>query len=140
MLGAIRNYFGLAAIAGLAFTGAVTAQQSEVIGQAEYLNSCAVCHGLDATGNGQLTEFMNIAVSDLTKIAQKNDGEFPFLQVIHIIDGRSGVRGHGTDMPIWGDRFAADAASEAEGDYSAALAVRGRILSLAYYLESIQAE
>jgi hypothetical protein len=27
------------------------------------------------------------------------------LQVIQIIDGRTGVRGHGSEMPVWGSRY-----------------------------------
>jgi hypothetical protein len=59
------------------------------------------------------------------------------LEVIQIIDGRTGVRAHGGPMPVWGDRFEATAASEA-GDYGAEVMVRGRILALATYLEAIQ--
>jgi hypothetical protein len=40
-------------------------------------------------------------------------------------------------MPVWGDRFKAKSES-AMGEYGAEVAVRGQILSLATYLESIQ--
>ncbi|WP_370458558.1 hypothetical protein [Aliiroseovarius sp. PrR006] len=55
-----------------------------------------------------------------------------------MVDGRSGVMAHGSDMPVWGDQFSADAGSGLERDLSAVYEVRGRILSLVYYLESIQ--
>lgn len=61
----------------------------------------------------------------------------PFLHIIHVIDGRSGVGPHGTLMPIWGERFKVDEIVES-GPYGAEVIVRGRILSLAQYLESIQ--
>ena len=62
---------------------------------------------------------------------------FPILDVLHVIDGRSGTRGHGGTMPFWGQVFS-DQIGESEGQYGSVLEVRGRILSLAKYLESIQ--
>jgi hypothetical protein len=47
------------------------------------------------------------------------------------------VRAHGDSaMPIWGQRFAASAAES--GVYGSELEVRGRLLALVTYLESIQ--
>lgn len=104
----------------------------------ECLTSCAVCHGATGKGEGHFTDLMKTKVPDLTTITQRNDGSFPMLTIIHVIDGRSGMRGHGGEMPIWGDRFTEAAETSTAGDYSAVYTVRGRILSLAYYLESIQ--
>ncbi|MBY6203075.1 cytochrome c [Maritalea mobilis] len=112
--------------------------QSEA-GMLEYQRACASCHGIAAQGNGPLAEFMTVPVPDLTQISLNNDGEFPMLQVIQIIDGRTGVRGHGYPMPVWGDRFSTELAPEI-GEYGAELIVRGRILALATHLESIQEE
>lgn len=128
---------GLAAIsvaAGIALSGAALADEA---GEAEYAANCATCHGAAGMGNGPLAEYMSIEVPDLTTIAQRNDGEFPFLEVIHIVDGRTGLRGHGSNMPVWGDNFSfrPDAM---EGDYSTVLETRGRIVSIVYYIESIQ--
>ncbi len=113
-------------------------------GEAEYMGSCAVCHGDGALGDGPLSKYMTIEVPGLTELAKANDGEFPMLRVIHIIDGRTGLRGHGDarpdsggNMPVWGDQFEAEEA-EMAGVYGAELLVRGRILALAQYLESIQ--
>ena len=39
-------------------------------------------------------------------------------------------------MPVWGDRFSK--AAEHLGPYGAESVLRGRLLSIAYYLESIQ--
>ncbi len=54
-----------------------------------------------------------------------------------IIDGRTGVGPHGSDMPVWGDIFKMHEV-DASADYGAETIVRGRILSLVKYLESIQ--
>ena len=51
-------------------------------------------------------------------------------------DGRTGVRAHGGPMPVYGRIFSAEAADH--GTYSAVMEARGRILSIAYYLESLQ--
>jgi hypothetical protein len=48
------------------------------------------------------------------------------------------MRGHGDEMPIWGTILKTQAAEES-GIYGGAEALaRGRLLSIAYYLESIQ--
>ncbi|MCP5036361.1 MAG: cytochrome c [Rhodobacteraceae bacterium] len=117
---------------------------AESAGHAEYMGSCAVCHGDGALGDGPLSKYMTLEVPELTTLAKANGGEFPMLRVIQVIDGRGGLRGHGDarpdsggNMPVWGDRFAAQE-TEMAGVYGAELLVRGRILALAQYLESIQ--
>src|SRR6056297_1601558 len=90
-----------AALAGLC-AGAAAAQPA---GEAEYMNSCASCHGTAADGNGPLAELMTVQVPPLNGLSAENDGEFPLQDVIMFIDGRSGIRGHGYPMPVWGDRF-----------------------------------
>ena len=106
------------------------------LGKQEYMNNCASCHGESGMGQGPLAELMTVDVPSLTTLAANNDGKFPMLEVIHAIDGRQGTRGHGYPMPVWGDRFTANI-GDAGPDGSEAI-VRGRVLSIAYYLESIQ--
>ena len=108
---------------------------AEEIGEATFQQYCATCHGLDAKGEGPLTELLLEKVPDLTVLTQENDGKFPMLDVIHIVDGRTGVRAHGGPMPVYGRIFSAEAADH--GTYSAVMEARGRILSIAYYLESL---
>ncbi len=59
------------------------------------------------------------------------------LRVLHVIDGRSGLRAHGGSMPTYGQIFMEGAMDEME-NMGAVLETRGRVLSLAMYLESIQ--
>ena len=128
----VLGVFSFAALAAIATTA-----NAEEIGQAEFGNACASCHGESGKGNGYLAGFLSVGLPDLTTLSQRNDGKFPMLDVIHIIDGRTGVRTHGdAGMPVWGDRYKADA--EAAGSYGSETITRGRILSLVYYLESIQ--
>jgi len=107
-------------------------------GKEEYMTACAGCHGESAMGQGPFAEYLNIEVPGLTGLKAANDGEFPFLETLMIVDGRTGVRGHGAGpMPIWGDRFEA-AALDKVGVYGAEMIVRGRLLSLVEYIASIQ--
>ena len=114
------------------------AQEMKVIagGEIEYQSYCAVCHGVDGRGYGIMGKFLTVQPSDLTQLAKKNAGRFPFWQVYRTIDGREEVRGHGTrDMPVWGARFRADAKGDDAGSRSQ---IAGRILSLVFYLQHIQ--
>ncbi len=123
------------AVAGPA--GSALAQDGDV-GKAIYEQYCATCHGLTGEGDGPLTEYMLEKVADLTALSAGNDGTFPMLKVIHIIDGRTGLRGHGGPMPTYGDVFMAESATGTPGDFSNVLETRGRVLSVAQYLETIQ--
>lgn len=113
------------------------ANAQEDPGKTEYMVACAVCHGESGLGNGPFAELMNVEVPGVTGMAAANDGTFPFLETLMIVDGRTGVRGHGGPMPVWGDRYERDALEQA-GVYGAELIVRGRLLALVEYLESIQ--
>ena len=135
MLTTILRTLGLATLLMGFTSSSVSADEP---GKHEFMTYCASCHGTDAMGGGQVSEFMSVAVPDLTTIAQRNDGKFPFLEVVHMVDGRSGVMAHGSQMPVWGDRFTAVLPETMQGDLSGIWKVRGRILSLVYYLESIQ--
>jgi mono/diheme cytochrome c family protein len=135
----MRYISGITALwlAFAALGGGSAAAQSADVGHDIYMQYCATCHGEAFDGRGPLTELMTVQVADLTQLSANNDGAFPMLKVIHIIDGRTGLRGHGGPMPTYGRIFTDETAGEI-GNYGAVLATRGRILSLALYLESIQ--
>jgi mono/diheme cytochrome c family protein len=119
--------------------GAQTSPEQEVTnaGKPIFEQYCATCHGRDGKGGGAASNLLTVKPADLTMISKKNNGEFPFWRVYGIIDGREDVKGHGSsEMPIWGAEFRAQAAS----DVMAQSEVRGRILALVYYLQSIQAK
>ena len=114
------------------------AQESEVIagGELEYQNACAICHGVDARGNGIMSRYLTVKPTNLRQLRLTPGGAFPFWEVYRKIDGQFEIRGHGTrDMPIWGDRFRAQAGGDAKSAQSQAA---GRILSLVFYLQYIQ--
>jgi len=106
-------------------------------GKSEYMVACSGCHGESGKGQGPFSQWLNIAAPDLTGLAAANEGEFPFLKMFLIVDGRTGVRGHGETMPIWGDRFSVTARENFD-IYGAEAVTRGRIAVLVDYLQSIQ--
>lgn len=110
---------------------------AEEAGQQEYMVACAICHGESGKGDGPFAPILSITTPNLTTLAKDNDGVFPFLDVLMVVDGRTGVRAHGDSaMPIWGERFK-ESAAEA-GPYGSELEARGRLLALVTYLETIQ--
>ncbi|MBS0122719.1 c-type cytochrome [Thetidibacter halocola] len=119
----------------LVAASAVLAQDADH-GRQYYDQYCATCHGADGTGAGPLAEMMTAVVPDLTGLSAKNDGEFPMLDVIHVIDGRTGVRSHGGPMPVYGALFMSESGSGTL--YGDVLYSRGKVLSIAYFLEGIQ--
>jgi mono/diheme cytochrome c family protein len=126
----------LAAFACTAWGAAVAQEMS--YGEAEYLNSCAVCHGPDAEGDGPLTDVLMKRPADLTRLSQKNGGQFPYQRVFAVIDGRYVVSGHGDrDMPVWGRQFLEEDA-EVYGPSGGEIVTTERIHSLAGYIESLQ--
>ena len=125
---------------GLLAATAVLAQEASgefAVGREEYLVACSACHGEAADGNGEIAIMFKNGVPDLTGIAKRNDGLFPLLQVIQMIDGRSVVRGHGNPMPVFGNRYRAEA-DGGDAIFGAEAIARGRVLELALYLQSIQ--
>lgn len=129
-----RLLTGLAAAALLAAPA-----MAEDLGKEEYMNACALCHGESGTGDGPLAELMTVAVPDPTTISARKDGAVPFMDIFMVADGRTGIRGHGCPMPVWGDRFAAEA-GERYGPNGAGEVVRGRILSRVCHLQLLQSE
>jgi len=115
-----------------------TAQDMEVIagGELEYQHACAICHGVEARGNGIMSKYLTVTPANLRRLTLTSGGNFPFWEVYRKIDGQFEIRGHGTrDMPIWGDRFRAQAGGDGK---SAQTQAAGRILSLVFYLQHIQ--
>ena len=48
------------------------------IGSEEFQESCAACHGADASGTGELPNKLLKPRKDLTRLAEQNGGTFPF--------------------------------------------------------------
>jgi mono/diheme cytochrome c family protein len=107
-------------------------QTSPASGTEMYKTYCAVCHGVDARGNGPAAEALKVPATDLTTLATNNGGKYPAMKVSAILRGENPLAAHGTkDMPIWGNLFwSLSGGHESE--------VQQRISNLNRYLESIQ--
>ncbi|HSB62315.1 MAG TPA: c-type cytochrome, partial [Vicinamibacteria bacterium] len=81
-------------------------QAAAAKGRVVYERYCASCHGANGMGDGTLASDLRVPPADLTTLAQKNGGTFPFDAVAQSIDGRKSTRGHGApDMPVWSEIF-----------------------------------
>ena len=134
--------FGFAGVLALCAMLAATltasrAQQEELVERGRFLYRvyCQTCHGETGRGDGTTAGVMKLAPADLTRLAAGEEGgEFPFSRVYRTIDGREEVRGHGeVGMPVWGLSF-----QELDRDIDQEDEVRGKILQLIEFLESIQ--
>jgi mono/diheme cytochrome c family protein len=112
------------------------------IGETEFKNHCAVCHGTDGSGNGPILDFLKQVPPDLTKISQKNRGRFPAQKVYDTIVYINKVRGHGnSEMPIWGERYNREQIRK-EGEFGSSVdgvaPTQARVLELVFFLATIQ--
>lgn len=126
-------------------TIAFAQQEATDFGKREFENSCADCHGMDAKGHGVLAANLKVAPPDLTLLTKNNGGVFPVERIFAVIDGRTQIESHGSrDMPIWGTRYAVNAAEHFMSVPYVGVPpnleayVRTRILNLINYLRCIQ--
>ncbi len=141
-----ERMLGCAAAIGLAVIALSVPQaanaEAGTMGELEFRNNCAVCHGPVGLGDGPMAAVLSTPPGPLTTLAERNGGRFPTERVIQIIDGRADVKAHGSrDMPIWGDRYSAEAqdiAAPGAQTLARETYVRGRIAELVLFLQSIQ--
>ena len=143
---AARLWIG-AGTATLCFGWGPAGAESELIeqriGELEFTQYCASCHGTRGRGDGPVAPYLSVAPPDLTRLRQRNGGIFPTRDVYDFIDGRRGPGVHGTrEMPVWGDRYRAEAlrGQPLPAGVNPEAIVHGRILTLVFYLQSIQVE
>jgi mono/diheme cytochrome c family protein len=115
------------------------AQPKVDVGKLEYESHCAICHGDNGRGTGEMRKFLTKAPTDLTTMAKRNGGVFPNQIAWEVIDGRTEVGPHGTrTMPVWGRVYRQEAFSELVPAYQPEWYVRNRIVALLDYLSRIQ--
>jgi mono/diheme cytochrome c family protein len=111
------------------------AAPSKVIpsGKVMYKEYCAVCHGDEAKGDGPYASMLKVPPPDLTSLAKRHDGKFPYDYVSNILRfGPGPTILHGSpDMPAWGPIFQ-------WFDKNDERAVVERIKNLCDYLASLQ--
>ena len=105
----------------------------DVAGGATYREYCTACHGVGGYGNGPAAAALKTAPPDLTLIAKRAGGTFPFAAVKSKITGDDVIAAHGSrDMPTWGPLFKAVDTSNSVAQL--------RLTNLIKYLEGIQAK
>jgi mono/diheme cytochrome c family protein len=101
-------------------------------GQQMYKQYCAACHGADAKGHGPLSAVLKVPVADLTTLAKRHDGKFPYDYVSNVLEFGPGFPAHGSsDMPTWGPIFR-------YYNHQNERVVKRRIKNLCDYLASLQ--
>lgn len=137
-----------ASLIGVAMLGAlvgacasVEPQQLDVAtmsGVKMYETFCASCHGVSGEGDGPVAPLVKIHVPDLTRVAQRDGGEFPTEDVRRTIDGRFDRPAHGPrDMPVWGWQFYGSTTLNDANERARVDQLIGRLVD---YLRSIQKE
>jgi mono/diheme cytochrome c family protein len=120
--------------------------QGPELGESEFMNSCASCHGPAGKGDGPVISSLIKPPPDLTKLSERNGGVFPFSRVHEVIDGTIPVMTHGTrDMPVWGQVYRRNARSSQQGtgpsflpNEIAEALVRVKMLALIEYISTLQ--
>lgn len=111
-------------------SGGPEMQRGEVL----FVQHCAVCHGRDARGDGSLAGRLPVPPADLTGLAARNGGVFPWsdtMAKIHGYEGRAGV------MPEFGTMLRGPTVIWRDGSGTPVKTPVG-LLALARYLASIQ--
>lgn len=121
--------------------GPASAQERRDLGQREYVNSCASCHGGSGKGDGPLARHLVTPSSDLTTISRRNGGIFPSRRLAEAIDGRRSaeISPHGSrEMPVRGQVYRSRAAQAGATPLDEEWCARGRLLALLNYLARLQ--
>jgi len=124
----------LACTVSLALDGCAR-KPSKPSGEALYQRHCVSCHGPGGRGDGPLADTLKRRPADLTELAKRDGGRVDEAKLMSFIDGRRAVAEHGArEMPVWGEVFAEDLASERYREYTGLLLAQ----SLAEYVASLQ--
>ena len=108
-------------------------------GRALFMENCAVCHGEDAKGNGQMARAMAKPPKNLTLIEVRNKDTFPRARIMSTIDGYARSDMSGPGMPEFGALLEGDLVPFDSGDGIQTPTPR-KLVALLEYLESIQAK
>jgi mono/diheme cytochrome c family protein len=105
-------------------------------GQEMYQQYCAACHGENAAGRGPAAAACTVRPADLTKLAARNGGKFPYDSFYAVLQFGSlaTTTSHGSaDMPMWLPVFSSvDPGREA--------IAQQRMHNLARYVAALQAK
>jgi mono/diheme cytochrome c family protein len=75
-------------------------------GETMYKQYCSACHGVDGKGGGPVASVLKTPPPDLTTLAMRHGGKFPYDYVSSVLRFGPGISAHGSaDMPTWGPIF-----------------------------------
>lgn len=132
-----KNVVPVLGIAGITLAAILGTAPDPVRGRDLFLAHCATCHGAWAEGDGPALSALGIAAPDLTEIATRRDGRFPYDEIRGIIEGRRASDAHHPRvMPAWGEEFTLAAGGGIRGQEDA----WEKIEALMAYLESVQTD
>lgn len=124
-------------VLGVVVLAGPAAAQDVARGGELFRGYCAACHGIAATGDGPMTEILEIAPPDLTGLAEANGGVFPMARVVRVIDGRNLLLSHGGPMPLFGMILQGEAAV-VDGEDGTPVITRQSVVDIAGWLASLQ--
>lgn len=103
-------------------------------GKAMYQEYCAACHGKNADGQGPAAPAFKVEPPDLTGLASRNGGKFPYDHFYAVLQFGTATPAHGSkEMPIWAPMF-----SSLDGGRKGV--VEQRMHNLASYVDSLQSK
>ncbi len=110
----MRTIVSVGAMAMLALVAGIGLRAGDQVtgenGAELFANYCATCHGRDGKGGGPTAVTLKFATPDLTTIATRSGGKFPYERIRAVVAGPENlfIPAHGTtDMPVWGPTFRA---------------------------------
>ena len=116
----------------------VPTEPAPVSGRALYSEFCQVSHGAGGQGDGPLAKDLSKRPADLTRISERNGGEFPLIAVMSTIDGYTRKNDHGSIMPEMGLQFRGGRMARIDAGDGIETPVPESLLALAEYLRSLQ--
>jgi mono/diheme cytochrome c family protein len=101
-------------------------------GKQMYASYCASCHGVDGKGQGPVASELRTRPANLTSLSRNNDGKYPGLHVMNVLQFGVAIPPHGTaQMPVWGPVFG-------KMDQADTLEEPLRVGNLTRYLQTLQ--
>ena len=124
----------VAAVSALA--GPTWAEDAEN-GKQIFETHCAVCHGLNAYGDGPMAPALVVQPTDLSQLTAENGGVFPVARIVMRIDGRDPLVSHGSLMPVYGSFFDVDSVP-LKAETGQPIMTSSPIVDLVAYLRTFQ--
>lgn len=130
----VLSAIGLTATVAAVAACAAERPPAPEMGRALFAEHCVICHGSQGRGDGMLAEELPVTPADLTGIAARNGGVFPWSDVMAKIHGYSG---RADVMPEFGTVLSGPTLMWTNEEGVRIKTPRG-LLAIAEYLASIQ--